>query len=102
MVQSVVLSSPPWGRYDKVVVLENNDIFVITHDSRNVWQSRDGGRSWYNVTPKSDRGHWQNREDFEAVAIKDNKILVMGGSYYGHEARHVWHLITGNHYNKHY
>jgi photosystem II stability/assembly factor-like uncharacterized protein len=95
--QRIVFSAPWAPRYDhRVVALQDGTLILMggrggsgTTEFRDVWRSSDGGLSWGLLTREAP---WQSRREFEAVAVR-NEVLVMGGILSsGQITNDVWRL----------
>ena len=84
-----ITSSAPWVSRNcfQAVVLTNDDILVmggqietsLIYQINDIWRSRDGGQNWSKITSDAT---WNDRENFQAVVLNNNDILVMGGLQY--------------------
>ena len=92
---TLINSSAAWQarKNFQAVVLNNGDILVMGganssgeflrnnidyhgNPVNDIWKSSDGGVSWSQI-PATD--HWSPRQDFQAVVLSNDDILVMGG-----------------------
>ena len=85
----------------QAVVLTNNDVLLMggIDDENNrlndVWLSSDSGLSWEQVTAAAE---WFPRDGFQAVVLKNNDILVIGGRcdlIYGGDRGDAWISSSG-------
>ena len=87
--------SAPWAarKNFQAMVLNNGDVLIMGganhggaglqslidyggHPVNDIWKSSDGGVSWSKIPAIN---HWPPRQDFQAVVLNNDDILVMGG-----------------------
>ena len=74
----------------QAVVTKNNKILMMggrgeynlpgSLSKNNIWSSSDGGKNWTDITPSN---HWSGRYQFQAVALTNGDVLVIGGNKNG-------------------
>ena len=83
---SLITESAPWTeRYGfQTVLLENGNILVMGGfcTDGNIWSSSDGGTNWNIISPPAS-GSWPTSglNSFQALALANDNLVVMGGQY---------------------